>query len=165
VLSNPEGTAAVTKDELTLGASSVLRHLATLGAGVLAAHGLAGGDQLASIAGSVGVFLATIAWSLISKNRLVAELCDALPVSELESLGKMLASFRAQGSNPLLVANIAQTAMAVAQQELLAAHPELAAPKPAQTPPPPPPPPVPATVAPVAGSPAAVAETDTGAVL
>lgn len=116
----------MTKDELSAGAQSVLRHLCTLGAGALAAHGLAGGDQLASIGGAVGVFGSTLAWSWIQKSKLLAALCEAAPLSEIEALAANLVKFRAQGANPLLVSNIASTVLALANQELLAAHPELA---------------------------------------
>lgn len=115
----------MTKQDITLGATSVIRHVMTLGAGLLAAHGLAGGDQLEGIGSAVAVFVATLAWSFIENNKLLSGLVEALPVSELESLAANLLTFRKNGANPLLIANIAQTAFAVAQQELLAAHPEL----------------------------------------
>jgi hypothetical protein len=118
----------VTKQDITLGATSVTRHVMTLGAGLLAAHGIAGGDQLEGIGAAVAVFIATLAWSFIENNKLLSGLVEALPVSELESLASNLLAFRRNGANPLLIANIAQTAMAVANQELLAAHPELAPP-------------------------------------
>lgn len=132
----------MTKDELTLGLQSVLRHILTVGAGALAAHGVAGGEQLVGLAGGVAVFVGTVGWSLVSKSKLLEQLCAAAPASELEGLAGLLGQFRANGSNPLLIANIAQTAMAIANQELLAAHPELA-PAPTPTPPPQPSPPEP----------------------
>lgn len=118
----------MTKEDLTLGLTSVLRHVMTVGAGVLAAHGLAGGDQLITLGGGIAVFIATLGWSLVEKSKLLSALCQNLPVSELEALAANLMKFRAQGANPLLITNIAQTTMAIAQQELLAAHPELAPP-------------------------------------
>lgn len=142
---DPEKGKTVTKDEITLGAQSVVRHFATLGAGILTAHGLAGGDQLVTLGGAVAVFVVTLGWSFVEKNKLLDSLVEGLPVSELEALGKMLGAFRSQGANPLLIANIAQTAMAVANQELLAAHPELApAPAPVAAPAPAPAAPQPA---------------------
>lgn len=116
----------MTKNDITYGASTVVRHVMTVGAGLLAAHGIAGGDQLEGIGSAVAVFIATVAWSFIEKSKLLETLCEALPVSELEALAKNLGVFRANGANPLLIANIAHTALAVAQQELMAAHPELA---------------------------------------
>jgi hypothetical protein len=151
----------LTKQEITLGASSVVRHLATVLAGILAAHGIAGGDQLAGIGSGVAVFIVTVGWSFVQNNKLIASLFENLPVSELESLCGTIAQFRSQGSNPLLISHLAQAAMAIAQQELLAAHPELALPQRVDAPPPPPPP-VPASVAPEPA--AVVAETAQGEV-
>lgn len=131
----------MTREEFTTGIGSVVRHVLTLGAGLLAAHGLAGGDELTALGGSIAVFLGTLGWSLIEKSKLLSAICENAPASELETLAGALAQFRANGANPLLIANIAQTLMAIANHELIAAHPELA---------PPPPTPAPAPVSPPA---------------
>lgn len=116
----------MTREEFTLAGSTIVRHLMTVAAGALAAHGLIVGPQLADLGSSVAVLAAALAWSFVEKSGLMSRIVDGLPTSELEMLGKMLASFRGQGSNPLLIANIAQTALAVANAELINAHPELA---------------------------------------
>jgi hypothetical protein len=140
----------MTRKEFTLGTTSIVRHLLTGVAGALAAHGLAGGNELLTAGASVAVFVSTLGWSFVEKNKLLAALCANLPVSEIETLAKSVAAFKASGANPLLIANIASTVMALANQELLGAYPELAPPPPPVSPPP---------VAPVAESPAPAPET------
>lgn len=124
----------MTKEELTLGTGSVVRHLMTAGAGALAAHGLAAGDQLTAFGSAAAVLVATLAWSFIEKSKLLASVVAALPLSEIESLASDLIAFKAKGSNPLLISHMANTLLQVANAELVAAHPELVAPPPTTEP-------------------------------
>jgi hypothetical protein len=145
----------VTKDEFTTMAASAFRHLLTAGAGAVAANGIAGSSVLVSVGTGASVFVATLAWSFIEKSALFSQLCAAAPASELEQLAGDIVAFRAKGSNPLLIAHLAQTVLAVAQSELIAAHPELAAPAA------PPPSPAPVPSSPAAADPPPAQEPET----
>ena len=114
----------MTKDEFLAETASVVRHLLTAGAGAVAANGL-GTTPVVAI-GTAAVFVGTLAWSFIEKSSLLSQICAAAPASELETLASDLVAFRQKGSNPLLIAHLAQTVLALANAELVSAHPELA---------------------------------------
>jgi hypothetical protein len=84
------------------------------------------------------MLLATLAWSLLEKNKLVAAAFGQIPISSLEEVANTVSKLRANGGDPLLIAHIAQAVTALAQQELAVAHPELV-PQPAVVAAPPPP--------------------------
>jgi len=122
----------LTKDEFLAETASVVRHLLTAGAGAVAANGL-GTTPVVAIGTAAAVFVGTLAWSFIEKSSLLSQICAAAPASELETLASDLVAFRQKGSNPLLIAHLAQTVLALANAELVSAHPELA-PQPAPVP-------------------------------
>ena len=125
----------MTQDQFTLGASSLIRHLLTVISGLLVARGFeAGGDLVSNLAAAIAVFGATLAWSFIQKNRLLSALVSGLNVSALEQLLAQAAELRRQGADPLLVAHMTGTALAVAQSELGSLHPTISAAPPGPSP-------------------------------
>jgi hypothetical protein len=114
----------VTQDQFTAFAAASVRHLLTLGAGLLVARGFtAGGDMVSNLAAAVAVFAATLAWSFIQKHKLLSALVAGLDVSALEQLLAQAAELKRQGADPLLVAHMTGTALAVAQSELATIKP------------------------------------------
>ena len=69
----------MTRDQFTLYASALIRHLLTLGAGLLAARGLlTQSDATSSIIAASALFIATVGWSFVQKNKLLKALCAAI---------------------------------------------------------------------------------------
>lgn len=109
----------MTQDQFTAFAASLIRHLLTLGAGLLVARGLTGyADMVSNLTAAVAVFGATLAWSFIQKRSVLAKLVAGLNISALEQLLQQTIDLKQQGADPLLVAHMAGTALAVAQGEL-----------------------------------------------
>lgn len=116
----------MTKDDIASAVTPLIRHGLTVAAGFLAARGFAGATDLVSSFTSAGVVLvATVAWSLLEKNKLVSAAIGELPVSTLEQVAQQVIDLRKNGADPLLVAHIAQAVTAVANNELATARPEL----------------------------------------
>lgn len=138
----------MTKDDIASAITPIVRHGLTVAAGFLAARGFTGATDMVSSFTSAGVvLLATLAWSLLEKNKLIAAALDQLPISSLEEVANTVSRLKASGGDPLLIAHIAQAVTALAQQELAVAQPHL-------IPSPPPPPPAAAVApAPVAEAP------------
>lgn len=135
----------MTKDDIASAITPIIRAGFAAGAGFLAARGFTGATDLVSSFTAAGVTLvATAAWALVEKNKLVAAAFGQLPISSLEKVATTVAELRRNGGDPLLVAHIAQAVTALANQELAAAQPHMV--------------PV-APVAPAAEAPPAVQET------
>lgn len=112
----------MTKDQFDLYASALVRHVLTAGAGLLAARGLiTNSDTPSNIIAAVAVFAAAVGWSFIQKHKLLAQLFEAAQPSQVEQLLGQAAQFKQQGANPLLVAHMIGTALALAQDEVIAA--------------------------------------------
>lgn len=117
----------MTKDQFTLMAEALIRHLLTVAAGFLVARGYAGiGGAVGNYAAGAAVFGAVLAWSFIQKHKLLEELCAGANLSQIEQLLAQASQFKANGADPLLVAHMIGTALSIAQQEAVAVHPELA---------------------------------------
>jgi len=116
----------VTKDEFGSLIAPFVRHGLTVAAGFLAARGLTGGsDMIDSLTAASVVLIATLAWSFLEKHKLISDAVSALPLSALEQVANNVSTLRAQGADPLLIAHIAQGVLAIAQQELAVARPDL----------------------------------------
>ena len=123
----------MTKDDFTNAATPLIRQGITLTAGLLAAKGMtAAGNSLDVWAVSGSLLGASVIWALAEKSKLLSNLLDAAPASDLDAALGVVQQFRAQGVSPILVAHMAQVASSLAVAELTAAAP--AAP-PAQAPP------------------------------
>jgi len=115
----------MTRNEFTAMAASIARHGMTAGAGLLAARGFDVPGEATAVIPAIAVAAAAMAWSWIEKSHLLARLAADAPTSDLEDLFSQLAAMRSKGANPILIANIAQSAVAVATHEAIVAHPEL----------------------------------------
>ena len=115
----------MTRNEFTAMAASIARHGMTAGAGLLAARGLDVPGEATEVIPAIAVAAAAMAWSWIEKSHVLARLTADTPTSDLEDLFSQLAAMRSKGANPILIANIAQSAVAIATHEAVVAHPEL----------------------------------------
>lgn len=106
------------RDQFITFASPLLRHGLTIVAGVLAAKGyLSTASDFDAYAAPVVIGVATIAWSLLEKNKLVATTLSGLNGDDIALLTAALAKLRKQGASPVLVAHTAQVLAAVAVGE------------------------------------------------
>ena len=121
----------MTRDDLALAITPLVRHGMTVAAGFLAARGVAGaGDLVASLTSAGVLLVATLAWSFLEKNKLIGAAVSDMPVSALEQIASTVAELKKTGADPLLIAHSAQAVSALANYELAQAQPALVAPPP-----------------------------------
>lgn len=127
----------MTKDDALSLATPVVRHLFTVGAGILALHGInVPGDAVISFAVAAASTAVALSWSFIEKNAALATIVENAPWSALESLCESVIAYHRNGADPQLVTHLATAVTAVAQQELIASLPPQAPPAPVPPSPP-----------------------------